>query len=89
MGKKSGGGGLIVTLATTAAVFLARKGLEASWCRATGKTPPTDPTDRSVSIAEAISFAAIAGVVGELVKLIVARATTRTAVAVGEASEAD
>jgi hypothetical protein len=89
MGKKSGsGGGLVVTLATTVGVFLARKGLAAGWSRATGKTAPTDPADRSVGIAEAITFAAIAGVIGELVKLIVARAATRPEAASADSPEA-
>ena len=91
MSKKKGGGagGLIATLATAVAVFLARKGLAAAWTRATGKAAPTDPADRSVSIGEAIGFAAVVGVVGELVKLLVARATTRPEVtAEAEAAEA-
>jgi hypothetical protein len=90
MGKKSGsGGGLIVTLATTAGGFLARKGLAAGWRRATGKTAPTDPADRSVSIAEAVTFAAIAGVIGELVKLFVVRAATRPQVECADSAEAN
>lgn len=84
MGKKSGGGGLVVTLATTSAVFLARKGLAFAWSRATGKSAPTDPGDHSVSLGEAVTFAAIAGIVGEVVKLLVARAAT-PAVSAGEA----
>lgn len=87
MSKKSGGGGgsVFVTLATTGAVFIARKGLAAGWSRATGKTAPTDPADRSVSITEALAFAALAGIVGEIVKLLVARATARPALAAAEA----
>jgi hypothetical protein len=88
MSKKSGGSAgskLIVTLSTAAAVFVARKVLAAVWTRATGKTPPTDPADPAVTIAEALSWGAIAGVTAEVAKVFVARAATRRALPDAEA----
>lgn len=88
--KKSGGGGqLFVSLATTAAVFGARKVLAATWSKTTGKTAPTDPADRSVSIVEALTFAALAGIVGEVVRLLMARATTPAELPAAEADAAE
>lgn len=85
--KKSGDGGssLFVSLATTGAVFGARKVLAVAWAKTTGKTAPTDPADRSVSIVEALCFAALAGIVGEVVRLLMARATTPAELPAAEA----
>lgn len=84
--KKSGdGGNLFASLATTAAVFGARKVLAAGWSKATGKAAPTDPADRSVSVVEALTFAAIAGIVAEIIKLLMARATTPAPLPAAEA----
>jgi hypothetical protein len=79
MGKKNGGTGgrLAGTLVTAGAVFVARKALTVAWTRATGKTPPTDPADPAVSIAEALTWAVIAGITVEVTKLFAARATSR------------
>lgn len=90
MGKKSGGTGskLTGTLVTAGAVFLARKTLTMVWTRATGKTPPTDPADPAVSIAEALTWAVIAGITVEVTKLAAARATTRRALPAAEADTA-
>ncbi|MCL2583064.1 MAG: DUF4235 domain-containing protein [Streptosporangiales bacterium] len=90
MGKKKSGDGnkLVVTMATTAAVFGARKLLAAGWSKATGKDAPMDPTDREISIIEALSFAAIAGIVAEVIKLLVARASAPEALPAAETAEA-
>lgn len=86
MGKKnSDGGKLFASIATTAAVFGARKVLAAGWSKATGKDAPTDPADRDISIIEALSFAALAGVVAEVIKLLMARATTPASLPAAEA----
>lgn len=87
MGKKSGstGGKLIGTLVTAGAVFVARKLLSAVWTRATGKEPPTDPADPTVTIAEAVTWAVIAGITVEVTKLFAAKATTRRALPAAEA----
>lgn len=91
MGKKSGddGGKLIVTLAMTGAVFVAKKVLGAAWSRTTGHEAPTDPRDRTVSLIEALGYAALAGIVGEVVKLLVARATSPAALPTAEADGAE
>lgn len=87
MGKKnSDGGNFVVSLATTAAVMGSRKVLAAGWSKASGRTAPTDPADREISIIESLVFAAAAGVVAEIIKLLIARATTSPAEA--EAPEA-
>ncbi|MBO0804999.1 MAG: DUF4235 domain-containing protein [Nocardiopsaceae bacterium] len=79
MAKNSGGAGgkLVATLATTAAVYAARKVITALWTRTTGKVPPTDPADPEVTVAEALGWAAVAGVTIEAARLFAARATTR------------
>jgi hypothetical protein len=90
MGKKNSGTGtkLAGTLVTAGAVFVARKALSAVWTRATGKTPPTDPADPTVSITEAITWAVIAGVTVEVTRLFAARATTRRALPAAETGAA-
>lgn len=88
MGKKKSsgdGGNLVVSIATTAAVFGARKVLATGWSKATGKTAPTDPADRDISIIEALAFAAVAGMVAEIIKLAVARTTTPASLPTAEA----
>jgi hypothetical protein len=81
MAKNSGGAGgkLVATLATTAAVFAARKVITALWTRATGKVPPTDPADPEVTVAEVLGWAAVAGITVEAARLFATRATTRRA----------
>lgn len=81
MAKNSGGatGKLVAALATTAAVFVARKVVTTLWTRATGKVPPTDPADPDVTIAEALGWAAVAGITVEAARLFATRATTRRA----------
>jgi hypothetical protein len=91
MGKKSGGGGasrLIGTLVTAGAVFVVRKLLTMAWTRATGKTPPTDPADTTVSVSEALTWAAVVGVTVETTKLFAARATAKRVAAAADADEA-
>jgi hypothetical protein len=91
MAKKSGGaaGKLVGAIATTLAVFLARKLVTAAWTRVTGKVPPTDPTDPSVSIGEALGWAAAAGITVEAARLFATRATVKRAPVEAEAELAD
>ena len=70
-------GKLVAALATTGAVFLARKVVTIVWTRTTGKQPPTDPSDPSVSIPEALIWAAIAGITIEAARIFATRATIR------------
>jgi hypothetical protein len=64
-------------LATAIAMFLARKAVTMGWTRTTGKVPPTDPADPSVSLLEALSWAVIAGITVEAARLFATRATMR------------
>jgi uncharacterized protein DUF4235 len=77
MAKNSGGAGgkLVAMLATTAAVYGARKVITVLWTRTTGKMPPTDPADPEVTIAEALGWAAVAGITVEAARLFATRAT--------------
>jgi hypothetical protein len=81
MAKNSGGTGgkLVAALATTAAVYAARKVVTALWTRTTGKVPPTDPADPEVTVVEMLGWAAVAGVTVEAARLFATRATTHRA----------
>lgn len=90
MGKKnSDGGNFVVSLATTAAVMGSRKVLAAGWSKATGKDAPTDPADREISVVESLIFAAVAGIVAEVIKLLIARSTTSASLPAAEADAAE
>jgi hypothetical protein len=89
MSKKSGGSRLIGTLVTAGAVFVARKLLSVVWTRATGKTPPTDPADTTVSVSEALTWAVVAGITVETTKLFAARVTARHSADTADATDAE
>jgi uncharacterized protein DUF4235 len=91
MAKKSGGTGgkLVATIATTAAVYAARKIITALWTRTTGKMPPTDPADPTVTVAEALGWAAVAGITVEAARIFATRATARKAAPAVEADAAE
>lgn len=75
--RSDSSGKMIAALATTGAVFIARKVITSAWTRTTGHQPPTDPADPSVTIVEALSWAIIAGVTIEAARVFVTRATAR------------
>jgi Protein of unknown function (DUF4235) len=75
--RSDSNGKMVAALATTGAVFLARKVVTMIWTRTTGKQPPTDPGDPSVSILQALSWAIIAGITIEAARVFVTRATAR------------
>jgi hypothetical protein len=81
MAKKSGDqkSALVGALATTAAVWVVRKAITAGWTRATGKVPPTDPSDPKVGVLEMLGWAVIAGASIEATRLLAGRATSRRA----------
>lgn len=89
MAKKSGDqkGALAGALATAAAVWLVRKALTAGWTRATGKVPPTDPSDPKVGVLEVLGWAVVAGASIEATRLLAARATSRRAHAAADSAE--
>jgi hypothetical protein len=76
MGKKDGGK-LVATIATAGAVFVARKLVTVAWTRATGKVPPTDPSDPAVRLGEAAAWAVVVGITVEMARLFASRATAR------------
>jgi hypothetical protein len=75
--RSDSGGKLVAALATTGAVYVARKTITVVWTRATGKQPPTDPSDPSVSVVQALLWAAVAGITVEAARVFAARATVR------------
>ena len=77
--QKGGGSGSRVfpVLATAIAMYLARRAVTMAWTRTTGKVPPTDPADPSVSLLEALSWAAIAGITVAIVRVLTIRAVAR------------
>ena len=90
MTKNSGGAGgkLVAMLATTAAVYAARKVITALWTRTTGKMPPTDPADPEVTIVEALGWAAVAGITVEAARLFATRATAHRAAPASDSDNA-
>ena len=75
--RSDSSGKMVAALATTGAVFIARKVITTAWTRTTGHQPPTDPADPAVSFLEALSWAVIAGVTIEAARVFVTRATAR------------
>lgn len=63
--------GVIVGLA---AAFAARKAITAGWKTMTGKEPPGDPKDPSVTLGTALTWAAVMGVVPEMARVLAHRA---------------
>jgi hypothetical protein len=66
----------VATAAAFGAAFLARKVITVGWTRATGKEPPADPQDPAVSMAEALGWAMIMGVVLGAVRVLAMRAAS-------------
>lgn len=77
--KRSSGGGAMGTVAALGAAFVARKAISAGWTKATGKEPPTDPVDPTVSTLEAIGWAIVMGAVIGAVRVLALRAATARA----------
>jgi len=75
--RSDSNGKLVAALATTGAVFVARKVITVIWTRTTGKVPPTDPADPAVSVLQALSWAVVAGVTIEAARVFATRATAR------------
>jgi hypothetical protein len=58
------------------------------WTRTTGKMPPTDPADPEVTIAEALGWAAVAGITVEAARLFATRATAHRAAPASDSENA-
>ena len=69
--------GLVAGLAATAASMAARQAITFLWTRATGKEPPTHPSDAQVALPEALGWAMLTGVTIGTARLLAIRATTR------------
>lgn len=55
------------------AAALARKGLNASWRAATGKTPPDNPADPDVEMREAVMWAVVSGTFVAVARMLAQR----------------
>ena len=75
--RSDSNGKMVAVLATTGAVYVARKVITVVWTKVTGKQPPTDVSDPSVSVLQALVWAAVAGVTIEAARVFAARATVR------------
>ena len=77
-GKKgSSSNALVTTVAMTGGVFLLRKLLGTAWTKITGKVPPTDLTDPKVTLPEALAWSVATGIVIEIARFAIVRATMR------------
>lgn len=81
MAKKGKGNNtrLVTTLAMTGGVFLLRKLLATTWVKVTKRTPPTDLTDPTVSLPEALAWSVATGIVVETARFAIIRATMKRA----------
>ena len=88
MGKKGDGATsakLVTTMATAGGVFVLRKVLAAVWTKITGKEPPTDLANPTVTLPEVLIWAVTTGVIVEAAKFAIVRGTMRKSVADAEA----
>jgi Protein of unknown function (DUF4235) len=76
MSDKRGDGApkALATAAAFGAAFAARKLITMGWKRVTGKEPPADPQDPQVSMAEALGWAIVLGVVMGAARVLAVRA---------------
>jgi hypothetical protein len=58
---------------TVGAGVLAQKVLSRGWSAATGHTPPTKPENPEVGVVEAITFAAVAGALLNVARVVATR----------------
>ena len=59
--------------AALGAAAIAKKGLNASWKAATGKTPPANPADPDVDVWEAVLWAAVSGTFVGIARMLASR----------------
>lgn len=60
-------------VASLGAAMVTKKGLNASWKAATGKTPPANPADPDVKMREAVMWAAASGTFVALARMLAQR----------------
>lgn len=59
--------------AAIGAATVAKKGLNTTWQKATGKQPPANPADPDVEIWEAVAWAALSGTIIQIARMLAAR----------------
>jgi hypothetical protein len=81
MAKKADGANkqLVTTVAVAGGVFVLRRVLATVWTKVTGKVPPTDFSDRNVTLPEALAFAVVTWVIVEAARFVIVRLTTQPA----------
>ncbi|HEY0936084.1 MAG TPA: DUF4235 domain-containing protein [Trebonia sp.] len=79
MPKKGDGANtqIITTVAVAGMVFLLRKVLATAWTKVTGRVPPTDLADPSVTLPETLLWAVATGIVVETARFAVIRSLAR------------
>ncbi|BEP16258.1 hypothetical protein acdb102_45690 [Acidothermaceae bacterium B102] len=58
--------------------IVAKKGLELTWRKATGKEPPANPESPETTWAEAVGFSVLSGVLIGLARLLARRSAARS-----------
>jgi hypothetical protein len=66
----------LVAAAAFGAAFVVRKAMNLGWKKFTGKEPPNDPNDPTVSTVEALSWAIALGVVVAAARVVATRAAS-------------
>ncbi|VXB46189.1 DUF4235 domain-containing protein [Nocardioides sp. AX2bis] len=59
--------------AALGAATVAKKGLNTTWLKATGKQPPANPADPDVDIWEAVAWAALSGTLIQIARMLATR----------------
>lgn len=59
--------------AAVGSAAVAKKTLNTSWTKATGKTPPSNPADPDVNVWEALAWAAASGTFVNVMKMLATR----------------
>jgi len=80
MGKKGDGAAsakLVTTVATAGGVFVLRKVLATVWTKITGKEPPTDLANPTVTLPEVLIWAVVTGAIVEAAKFAIVRGAMR------------
>ncbi len=59
--------------AALGAAMVAKKTVNTSWQKATGKHPPANPADPDVDIWEAVAWAAVSGTIIQIARMLASR----------------
>ena len=69
---------LLGGLSAAVAGLAAKKGLELTWRKATGKEPPSNPESPETTWGEAIGFSVVSGVLIGVARLVARRSAARS-----------